>query len=415
MKISLFQQAPYRFLPEDFEQRYASCVTMPYLVLADAAGMTATVHAMLDETLMAIRLGFDGAALTELGLAAYEVSPYPSLPGAVVANTLRAEDLDAALIMLGRSLGKTREPLKIAEEYAMLDVMSGGRLIAGFPVGLSYDANINQGIPATETRARFQEGYSLLRRAWTSEDPFAFNGRYSQYAHVNLWPRPVQQPNPPIWIPSSGSPGSMSSVLEQDAAFVLLTWLGVKVGGAGIFDSFWEQCAKAGKEVNPHRVAVVQVCAVAETDERAEVEYGPWIERGFRHGLGGIPPHFFLQPGYVAARGLQGMLRSTADPGIGGRLHDVTFKELAEEGCAIVGSPATVRERLEAVCREMKVGNLLVMMHMGEMPHELTAKSIQLFAEEVLPHLKGMWERDGYEHRWWPTGVPRIASAEAVA
>src|SRR5688500_9471600 len=130
MRVSLFQQAPYRFLPEDFEQRYASCVTMPYHELADAAGMTATIHAMIDEALLALRLGFDGVALTEHGQAAYDVSPNPSLAGAIVANALRTEDLDAALIMLGRSLGKTREPLKIAEEYAMLDVMSGGRLVA---------------------------------------------------------------------------------------------------------------------------------------------------------------------------------------------------------------------------------------------------------------------------------------------
>ena len=65
----------------------------------------------------------------------------------------------------------------------------------------------------------------------------------------------------------------------------------------------------------------------------------------------------------------------------------VTFNELAEAGCVIVGSPATVRERLEAACREMKVGNVLAMLHMGEMPHELAEKSIRLFSEEVLPHL----------------------------
>jgi alkanesulfonate monooxygenase SsuD/methylene tetrahydromethanopterin reductase-like flavin-dependent oxidoreductase (luciferase family) len=107
------------------------------------------------------------------------------------------------------------------------------------------------------------------------------------------------------------------------------------------------------------------------------------------------------------------MLRSTADPGIAARLREVTFKELADAGCVIVGSPATVRERLEAVCREMKVGNLLAMLHMGEMPHELATKSIRMFSEEVLPRIKGMWERDGYEHRWWPTGVPQTATAVA--
>jgi alkanesulfonate monooxygenase SsuD/methylene tetrahydromethanopterin reductase-like flavin-dependent oxidoreductase (luciferase family) len=107
------------------------------------------------------------------------------------------------------------------------------------------------------------------------------------------------------------------------------------------------------------------------------------------------------------------MLRSTADPGIAGRLHEVTFQELLDAGCVIVGSPATVRERLEAVCREMKVGNLLAMLHMGEMPHELATKNIELFSAEVLPHVQGMWERDGYEHRWWPTGVAQTAKAVA--
>ena len=411
MKVAMFQQAPYRFLPEDFEQHYASCVTTPYPELADAAGITATIHGMLDELVLGARSGFDGVVVTEHGQAAYDITPNPSLPAAILGHTLRTEGLDAALIVLGRSLGKTREPLKVAEEYAMLDLISGGRLVAGFPVGLSYDANINQGIPGVETRGRFKEGYEVLRRAWASQEPFAFNGRYSQYANVNMWPRPVQDPHPPLWFPGSGNPGTMDFVLDQDAAFVLLTWFGVKMGGEGIFDRFWEMCEAKGKEVNPHRVAVVQVCAVAETDERAEAEYGPWLEKGFRHGLGSIPLHFFLQPGYVPYRGLQGMLRSTADPGIAGRLNSVTFRELSDAGCVIVGSPATVRERLESVCREMKVGNLLAMLHMGEMPHELAEKSIRMFSEEVLPHVQGMWEHDGYEHRWWPTGVP----AKAVA
>jgi len=330
-----------------------------------------------------------------------------------MANLIRTEGLDAALIMLGKSLGKTREPLKIAEDYAMLDVISGGRLVAGFPVGLSYDANINQGIPSVDTRGRFREGYELVRRAWAADRPFAFNGRYSQYAYVNLWPRPIQSPHPPLWFPGGGSPGTMNTVLREDGVFVLLTMYGVRMGGQGIFDQFWEVCEQQGQEHNPYRVAVVQVCAVAETDERAEVEYGPWFERAFRHGLGSVPHHFFLQPGYVPFRGLQAMLHNSGDPGIGARLHDVTFKELLDGGCVIAGSPATVREQLESACREMHVGNLLVMLHMGEMPHELASKSIRLFAGEVLPHLRGLWDDEGYEHRWWPTGIPETAKAAA--
>ena len=133
MKVAMFQQAPYRFLPEDFEQHYASCVTTPYPELADAEGITSTIHGMLDELVLGARSGFDGVVVTEHGQAAYDITPNPSLPAAILGHTLRTEGLDAALIVLGRSLGKTREPLKIAEEYAMLDVISGGRLVAGLP------------------------------------------------------------------------------------------------------------------------------------------------------------------------------------------------------------------------------------------------------------------------------------------
>src|ERR1700712_2138046 len=108
------------------------------------------------------------------------MDPNPNLPAAILAHAIRTEDRDAAVIVLGRSLGKTREPLRIAEEYAVLDVMSGGRLVAGLPVGLSYDANLNHGIAPTDTRARYREGHDLLMRAWTAEEPFAFNGRFSQ-------------------------------------------------------------------------------------------------------------------------------------------------------------------------------------------------------------------------------------------
>src|SRR5439155_1409555 len=86
--------------------------------------------------------------------SSYDISPNPTLLASAVACAARAEQLDVAITVLGRSLGKTREPLKIAEEYALLDCVSGGRLIAGFPVGLSYDANLNASLPAAETPTR---------------------------------------------------------------------------------------------------------------------------------------------------------------------------------------------------------------------------------------------------------------------
>jgi alkanesulfonate monooxygenase SsuD/methylene tetrahydromethanopterin reductase-like flavin-dependent oxidoreductase (luciferase family) len=406
MKTFFFHLMPYADLDLSYTDRHNSAwVTLPNSYFDPAVGQKLYAR-YIGELELADQLGFDGICVNEHHQTAYGLMPAPNLIAAALARSTK----QAKIAILGRALPLVSNPVAVAEEFAMLDQMSGGRIITGFVrgIGTEYFAS---GVNPTHSHGRYYEAHELILRAWTETGPFRYHGRHYQFDYVNLWPRPVQQPHPPLWFPGSGNPGTMEFVLQQDAAFVLLTWFGVRLGGAGIFDRFWEMCEAKGADANPHRVAVVQVCAVAETDERAETEYGPWLERAFRHGLGSIPPHFFLQPGYVPFQGLQGMLRSTAGPGIAARLPEVTFKELLDEGCVIVGSPATVRERLEAECREMRVGNLLAMLHMGEMPHELAEKSVRLFAEEVLPHVQGMWERDGYDHRWWPTGVAKAAAS----
>jgi len=121
MKVSLLTQVPIRTLPDDFEQRFESVVKTPW-DLVDPDELRATYRDSLE------------AMMTEPVAAA-------------VAYATEAEGLDVAIYPVGRSLGKAKEPLRVAEELAMLDVISGGRLVAGFPVGLAYDANINNGPP----------------------------------------------------------------------------------------------------------------------------------------------------------------------------------------------------------------------------------------------------------------------------
>ena len=381
-------------------------VSVPYEELVDPTRLFDSYRWYVDEMLAALRAGFDGVAVTEHGQTSYDMTPNPNLPAAILANAIRKEHPEAALIVLGRSLGKTREPLRIAEEYAMLDCLSGGRLVAGLPVGLSYDANLNNGIPTVETRDRYREGHELLIRSWTSTEPFAWNGRYSQYALVNSWPRPLQQPRPPIWVPGSGTPGTMIWTLERSYAFVDLSWFGATLTAKRIFDRFWELADRHGKPRNPFRTGFVQSVVVSETDERAELEYGRYVENHFRQGPGSVPLHYMGLPGYADIRGVEAMLRDPGDFGIAAELKHVDFARLAETRAVIAGSPATVREEIASFAREFGIGNLLVMLQMGGMPHELTLKNIHLFAEEVLPHLRDVWADEGWENEWWPTGTP---------
>ena len=151
------------------------------------------------------QLGFDGICVNEHHGNAYGLMPSPNLMASILTQTTS----DAALIVLGNSLALYQPPLRVAEEMAMLDIMSDGRLVAGFPVGTSMDTTFSYGQVPLQLRERHAEAHDLIMKSWSERKPFAFNGKYTKLRYVNVWPRPLQQPHPPVWIPGSGSPGDV--------------------------------------------------------------------------------------------------------------------------------------------------------------------------------------------------------------
>jgi alkanesulfonate monooxygenase SsuD/methylene tetrahydromethanopterin reductase-like flavin-dependent oxidoreductase (luciferase family) len=416
MKITLFEQVPYRYLPDDFERKYESVCSVPYS-LTTRDGMYSSYRDFLDELMTGARVGFDGVAFTEHGQSSYDMLPNPDLVASALAYMTEAGGLGVAIFPMGRSLGKTREPVRVAEEYAMIDVMSGGRLIAGFPIGLHYDASINNGVPPMEIRPRFDETLELLLRAWTDTRPFAWNGRYNQYPQVNIWPRPLQ-PLPPVWITGIGNPRTMQMTLERNFGFNYLSWFGAKLTGKRMFDRFWALADEVGVPRNPYRLGFLQTIAVAETDARAEQLYAKHLEYGFRKGLGSIPLQKLAMPGGIDIRGVQALLKDPSDFGLYHQMKHANFADLVDAGVAIVGSPATVRDQLLEFCREFRIGNLHAMLGFGSLPRDLTMNNIELFAEEVAPALRDLWSDTDYEHHWWPErlgGKPTPLTAGARA
>ena len=415
MKVTYFQQVPYRDLPPDFEQNHESVVTTPYHEVTRPEGVSAAFRDALDELMHAARAGFDGLAITEHGQSSYDMAPNPNILEAALAYATEVEGIDTAIYPLGRSLGKSREPIRVAEELAMLDSITRGRLVSGFPVGLAYDANINNGVPPAQTRLRFDENLELVLKAWTARDSFAWNGRYAQHANVNIWPRPVQQsPHPPVWITGIGNPRTMEFTLEREFGFNYFGWFGMKVAGKRIFDRFWEAAERLGKDANPYRMGFMQTICVADTDAKAEALYAEHAEYFFRKGIGSIPLERLALPGGIDIRGVEAIMRDPSDFGIYSQMRTATFGELVEAGAVVCGSPDTVAEQLIAHARDYRVGNLHAMLQFGSMPHELATANIDLFAEAVLPRLRDVWEDESYAHHWWPErlgGQPLASSA----
>lgn len=404
MKVSSFHLMPYRHLPEDFDKKYTSSwVDAPWWELADAETVGRDYNNSIDELMLAARMGFDGLGTNEHHQNAYGFMCNPNLFGAVLARMTRDQGFDdVALVQLGATISSTSPPIRIAEEYAVLDCISGGRVVAGLPLGLSCDANVSYGVTPMEQRERWREAIELMKKAWTAKEFFAWNGKYFQLPKVNLWPRPVQDPHPPMLIPGAASSSTWDYCHDRDLPYAYLSYFGGK-SSENVMDRFWERAAAKGRDANPYRASFLQLVGVAETDARAEEEYAEHIEYFYHKGLH-LPLHYLAAPGYSDYKSLvnlfgSGMLKFL-DYSVD--LKPLTAKDMIEQEFVVVGSPATVREKLESMARRLNVGHLMPMLQFGSMPHEQAMKNIELFGREVLPHLQNVWQDEGWENHWWP-------------
>ena len=201
MKIEMFHLCPYRDLPEDFREKHRSVWVDVPSQLFDGEIASRTYNETLDEIKYAAEMGYDGVCVNEHHQNAYGIMPSPN----IMAAAMSRETKDVAIIVMGNSIALYDPPIRVAEEFAMLDCISGGRLVAGFPVGSAMDTAFGYGSNPVNLREKYAEAEELILRAWESDEIFAFDGKYTQLRYVNLWPRPLQKPRPPIWVPGAGS------------------------------------------------------------------------------------------------------------------------------------------------------------------------------------------------------------------
>ena len=395
VKACMFHLMPYRDLPADFDKRYNSAYLDPvWFDVADSHKVGEYYNSTLDEMIYAAKSGLHGLCTNQHHQTVYGFMANPSLMASVLAK--QTEGLNVAIIQLGSTLPSTTPPTRIAEEYAMLDCISGGRLVAGFPTGLPTDATISNGVIPIDQRERYREALELVTKAWSAKDIFAWNGKHYQLGMVNLWPRPIQQPHPPIWIPGSGISATAEYVVDRDYCFCQLSYYGAK-NAEQASDRYWELVAKKGRDDNPYRFSFLQLIGVAETDAEAEDLYAEHAEYFF-HKLLHTPQYYQVVPGCLEYDALVQALsggRSALD------LRALKAKDFFNRGFVIVGSPKTVREQLMDAAKRLRIGHLLSLLHFGSMPTELCKRNIDLFAREVLPHIADLWD-DRYEDRWWP-------------
>ena len=400
MKFHWFNLMPWPYLPDDFTEKNRSVWVDVDSRLFDARKANRVYNDYLDLLEFAEDQGFDGLGINEHHQNAYGLMPSPQLMAATLARRTR----EASILLLGQSLALYDPPTRVAEEMAMIDCMSGGRLISGFPVGSSMDDNYACGVNPATLREKYLEAHALVKRAWADPDVFAWNGKHYKLRYVNLWPRPIQTP-PPIWIPGGGSVETWDFCAEHHYNYSYLSFQGY-VRGAQLMQGFWQRMEALGQEFNPYQAAFAQQICVAETDAEAQRLYEKHARYFFSRCLH-VYPGFADAPGYRTEATIRAGLTSQM-AGQSSALNQaaaLSWPEMIERGFLIAGSVDSVCEQMERLATTLKCGHLVCLLHFGDMPTELCRYSTELFARRVIPKVRHIW--NDYEDHWSPRPMPR--------
>ena len=388
---------PWPHLPDDFRERSRSVWVDADSRLFDPVVGHRLYHEYLDQLEFAESVGFDGLIVNEHHQNVFGLMPSPQIMAAALARRTRR----AAIILLGVSIALYRPPTRVAEEIAMLDVISGGRIVAGFPLGTPMDANYASGANPVSLRQTYREHHDLIIRSWRDRDVFAWNGESSKLRYVNVWPRPIQQPHPPIWIPADGiSSETWDFCAEHGYNYSALASRGYAPAQAAL-GGFWSRMEELGQPFNPYQAAVSQTIVVAETDDQAQQEYEEHFQYVSKHTRDDHPG-WSEAPGWRTERGTReraaDTLRRLNEPVV--EAHIRTWSDRLRSGAIAAGSPSSVAEQLEHLVVSLRAGHLIGVFHVGDMTHDKTVRSTRLFAEEVMPRLRHLWSE--FSDHWSP-------------
>lgn len=337
---------------------------------------------------LAEELGFDATLIFE-----QHNNPVALFGNAIQGATwLAAKTKRIKIAAVGPIVNAYQSPVRLAEEIALADNLSEGRIIVGLPMGIGMQWHAVGTMNPAHARARQLEAVELLYKIWTEEGPFSWEGDFFHIPYVNIWPTNRQRnPHPEVFIPAAGSRESLDM-----AARFRFNYQAINVPMPVLLRNialFHELCEGYGYIPEPRQIVAVTNVHTAETDAQAREELEKHMlftqQRFFR-----FPFQESFPPGHVSLNSLRGMMAGgyrSSDPS------KATWDELIADGSLIAGSPETVRGKLDELTDKLGAGRVII--NTGfTMPEWLQTKAMTLLAEEVMPHFrrdgKATWQRE---------------------
>ncbi len=339
------------------------------------------------------RLGFDGLGLNEHHTTPHGLMNSPNMFAALAAQ--RTKNLK--LLMLGNLL-PLHNPLRIAEELAVVDCISRGRVMAGFARGVPREYRVYN-VPMSESRERFDEGMEVVLGAWT-QNLFSYEGKFWKHKDISIWPRPYQQPHPSIWLPFSGSKETIEYAGKHNFNAVIAS---PHQGVVEDVVSYFAKClADNGHEITPDHLCFFTDAYVAPTKAQAREEYSPYFlyfnQTLWHHGS--LPsanpsaPASAPSPGPDQAGSTFDYVRPENLPFAAmdrmkiRAMNQSDIDANLDSGAFAWGDPKEVAEKLIARAEAAGSNNLLINMNVGAMPNKMFLEQVRRFGREVLPILQ---------------------------
>ena len=374
VEVFWFSEQPYSYITDQDVEKYDS----GRLWFPNSHFDPEKAHVLYNEYheqyAFADEMGFDGIMSNEHHASYWCMKPAVNLDAAVIAKVTKK----VKIAILGNVIA-VNDPIRMAEEIAMLDCYSNGRIISGFVRGTAVESLVGGIIPA-ENRSRFEEAHDLIIKCWTEPGPFRFEGKHYQYRVINPWVKPVQQPHPPIWFPGLSSAESVVWAASHQHPYMNL---GSLLDHTQFLKSVYIDTAKeTGFQPGPEHFGYLLRVLCADTDEKAQ-EIGRgflWTENHRNRG----PVEHNDPPGYQSRQAVQ-IQRSL--PGAGGFGKRMSYEELQEVNNVIVGSPETVIRKLRNIIEQLNPGYMHIYGNEGGITHAESMRSIELLGQEVIPAL----------------------------
>ena len=359
----------------------------------------------LDEKVYAEEVGFDALALNEHHSTPFCMGGVVNAEAAILARITNR----AKIVLIGNILPIWDDPLWLAEELAIIDMISEGRLVPGFVRGTGRESIAHNAQPPYNWE-RFQEAHDFIIRAWTEPGPFRFEGEHYDYRYVNPWARPYQQPHPLIMIPGVVSKNTVEWAARRRYPYVMLA-TGLEPTKQS-FEFYAEVARDEGYEPGPEHRAYLTRVHVDETEELAD-EVGRKYLTGpgniFIEGSSGrARPHLQNLPGFTDRTALLPTFAVRHIRESRGRGEDappsqqaprlaLNYEHQKDELSIISGTPKTVIPKLRHVLEYLRPGTIILWDGEGSMTHEDSMRSLRLMGEEVLPAMREIADELGLD------------------